>query len=48
MNIYADGPYDQDAPVEMVRCLACGTVMEKDWFQIHKAEECLSVEWEGV
>jgi hypothetical protein len=45
MNVFEQGPYDQDAPLEWVRCLLCNEVVERDWFDAH---ECEIQGWEPV
>jgi hypothetical protein len=40
--------YDQDAPMEYVRCLLCGEVVEKGWFDVHMAEDCQIEAWEPL
>ncbi len=45
MNTYEDGPYDQDEPIEEVKCLLCGERMDRLEFEFH---ECVIVGWERV
>jgi hypothetical protein len=37
-----------EADPELVRCLLCGSFVEKRWFDVHAAEECQMVGWERV
>jgi hypothetical protein len=43
-----DGRISHEPPTEYVRCLLCGETVEKDWFDVHMAEECDVVGFEPL
>jgi hypothetical protein len=45
MNVFEQGPFDQDAPEVYIRCLLCGETMEKLEFDFH---ECDVIPWEEI